>query len=57
MPLTVLTVAMSILAYIAMSQDVLEEGRSKQRLYVSIRTFAQPSLLTFPTSPPPLPLL
>jgi len=26
---------MAILAFIAMSQDVLEEGRSKQRLYVS----------------------
>jgi hypothetical protein len=32
--LTALAIAMSILAYIAMSQDVLEEGRSKQRLYV-----------------------
>ena len=44
MPLTVLTVAMTILAYIAMSQDVLEEGRSKQRLYVSLRTRTHPSL-------------
>ena len=42
MPLTVLTVAMTILAYIAMSQDVLEEGRSKQRLYVPSRTLLPP---------------
>jgi hypothetical protein len=50
MPLTVITIAMTILAYIAMSQDVLEEGRSKQRLYVSIHThtltLTEPGLLT-----------
>jgi len=61
MPLTVLTVAMTILAYIAMSQDVIEEGRSKQRLYVPhphprTLTLTHPSLITPPTSPPPLPL-
>jgi hypothetical protein len=57
---------MTILAYIAMSQDVLEEGRSKQRLYVSFRTFTQRAFIAplylavsgqLPLMPPPpLPL-
>ena len=57
MPLTVLTVAMTILAYIAMSQDVLEEGRSKQRLYVPFHTLSTKAFLTSLASPPLLSLL
>ncbi|CAE6448392.1 unnamed protein product [Rhizoctonia solani] len=47
--LTALTIAMSIMAYIAMSNDVLEEGKDKKRLgvYASICAFLLFSMIQF----------
>ncbi|CAE6523110.1 unnamed protein product, partial [Rhizoctonia solani] len=47
--LTALTIAMSIMAYVAMSNDVLEEGKDKKRLgvYASICAFLLFSMVQF----------
>ncbi|KAB5595898.1 hypothetical protein CTheo_662 [Ceratobasidium theobromae] len=51
--LTALTVAMSIMAYIAMSNDVIEEGKDKKRLgvYASIWAFLLFSMIQFRDGP------
>ncbi|CAE6418126.1 unnamed protein product [Rhizoctonia solani] len=51
--LTALTIGMSIMAYIAMSNDVLEEGKDKKRLgvYASICAFLLFSMIQFRDGP------
>ncbi|QRW06627.1 phosphatidyl serine synthase [Ceratobasidium sp. AG-Ba] len=51
--LTALAIAMSILTYIAMSDDVLEEGRDKKRLgvYASLSAFFLFSMVQFRDGP------
>jgi len=41
--LTALALALGALAYIATTQDVLEEGRDKRRMYVTIQNETTPA--------------
>ena len=41
--LTVLALALGALAYVATTQDVLEEGRDKRRMYVFISNTGTPA--------------
>ncbi|KAH6912651.1 phosphatidylserine synthase 2 [Coprinopsis sp. MPI-PUGE-AT-0042] len=51
--LTALSCGLAVLAYVAMSQDVLEEGRDKRRIgiYAAITTFLMFSMIQFRDGP------